>query len=435
MESIREMWELVCEQLRHSISDVIFNIWFSTIELVDFDGETVQLAVSEMKRITIEKQFGSELREAFRSVLGFDVNIEMINPSEVVIPTTEEKAPEPVFSDENNTFETFVVGASNRFACAAAKAVAERPAVEYNPLFIYGSSGLGKTHLLSAIRSEILKRNPEANIIYTRGEDFVNLIVGGMQRGTMNSIHDKFRNCDVLLVDDIQFIAGKKRTQEEFFHTFNALTADGKQIVLISDSTPKDIPQLDERLRTRFEQGLIADIQPPDFETRLAIVERKAAALGVDLSQDVTYYIAEKIKTNVRQLEGAVKKIHALSSLDGTPISIAMAQNAIKDLAGEGLPVKELVNKIISETARTFGVNQADIISKKKDNKTAKARQIAIYAIRQCTDLTQQEITEFFNGRDRTAIHYAIDKIEPEIERDSALRKNVENIIKNAKEQ
>ncbi|MCQ2476279.1 MAG: chromosomal replication initiator protein DnaA [Clostridia bacterium] len=435
MESIREMWELVCEQLRHSISDVIFNIWFSTIELVDFDGETVQLAVSEMKRITIEKQFGSELREAFRSVLGFDVNIEMINPSEVVIPTTEEKAPEPVFSDENNTFETFVVGASNRFACAAAKAVAERPAVEYNPLFIYGSSGLGKTHLLSAIRSEILKRNPEANIIYTRGEDFVNLIVGGMQRGTMNSIHDKFRNCDVLLVDDIQFIAGKERTQEEFFHTFNALTADGKQIVLISDSTPKDIPQLDERLRTRFEQGLIADIQPPDFETRLAIVERKAAALGVDLSQDVTYYIAEKIKTNVRQLEGAVKKIHALSSLDGTPISIAMAQNAIKDLAGEGLPVKELVNKIISETARTFGVNQADIISKKKDNKTAKARQIAIYAIRQCTDLTQQEITEFFNGRDRTAIHYAIDKIEPEIERDSALRKNVENIIKNAKEQ
>ncbi len=435
MESIREMWELVCEQLRHSISDVIFNIWFSTIELVDFDGETVQLAVSEMKRITIEKQFGSELREAFRSVLGFDVNIEMINPSEVVIPTTEEKAPEPVFSDENNTFETFVVGASNRFACAAAKAVAERPAVEYNPLFIYGSSGLGKTHLLSAIRSEILKRNPEANIIYTRGEDFVNLIVGGMQRGTMNSIHDKFRNCDVLLVDDIQFIAGKERTQEEFFHTFNALTADGKQIVLISDSTPKDIPQLDERLRTRFEQGLIADIQPPDFETRLAIVERKAAALGVDLSQDVTYYIAEKIKTNVRQLEGAVKKIHALSSLDGTPISIAMAQNAIKDLASEGLPINELVNKIISETARTFGVSHSDIISKKKDNKTAKARQIAIYAIRQCTDLTQQEITEFFNGRDRTSIHYALEKIEPEIENDSALRKNVENIIKNAKEQ
>ncbi len=435
MESIREMWELVCEQLRHSISDVIFNIWFSTIELVDFDGETVQLAVSEMKRITIEKQFGSELREAFRSVLGFDVNIEMINPSEVVIPATEEKAPEPVFSDENNTFETFVVGASNRFACAAAKAVAERPAVEYNPLFIYGSSGLGKTHLLSAIRSEILKRNPEANIIYTRGEDFVNLIVGGMQRGTMNSIHDKFRNCDVLLVDDIQFIAGKERTQEEFFHTFNALTADGKQIVLISDSTPKDIPQLDERLRTRFEQGLIADIQPPDFETRLAIVERKAAALGVDLSQDVTYYIAEKIKTNVRQLEGAVKKIHALSSLDGTPISIAMAQNAIKDLASEGLPINELVNKIISETARTFGVSHSDIISKKKDNKTAKARQIAIYAIRQCTDLTQQEITEFFNGRDRTSIHYALEKIEPEIENDSALRKNVENIIKNAKEQ
>ena len=326
------------------------------------------------------------------------------------------------------------MGSSNRFACNAAKAVADEPGVKYNPLFIWGSSGLGKTHLLCAIKNAILEKDPDKNIILTRGEDLVNLIVDGIRNGTMNIVHDKLRNCDVLLVDDIQFIAGKPSTQEEFFHTINSLMADNRQIVLISDTPAKNISQLEERITTRIEQGLIADIQPPDFETRLAIIQRKASDLGLNIPQDVAEFIAEKVKTNIRQLEGTVKKIHALVNLEGTSINIAMAQNAIRDLASDGVPVNELVNKIIAETARTFGVEVPDIVSRKKDNKTARARQVAIYAIRESTELTQQEICEFFGGKDRTTIHYAINKMGTMVDRDPSLRRNLENIIKNAKE-
>ncbi|MBR5772928.1 MAG: chromosomal replication initiator protein DnaA [Clostridia bacterium] len=437
MESLNEMWNLVCEELKHSLNDVIYNIWFEPMQLISFDGEKVVLSVSRFKKPTIEKQFGDNLRDAFKKVLGFDAEIILEVPQDNPDNTEKDSSSRISVDDEENTFETFVVGSSNKFAFAAAKAVAEEPAFAYNPLFIYGSSGLGKTHLLCAIKNAILERNPDANVVFTRGEDFVNLIVSGIQKGAMymNSIHDKFRNCDVLLVDDIQFIAGKEQTQEEFFHTFNALKSEGKQIVLISDSMPKDIALLEDRLRTRFEMGLLADIQPPDFETRMAIIQRKASHLGLELPQDVTEYLAEKVKNNIRQLEGAVKKIHALVNLEGSPINVAMAQSAIKDLAGEGLPTSELVKKIISEAARTFAITQEDITSKKKDSKTVKARQIAIYAIRECTELTQQEISEYFGGRDRTAIHYAIEKTAPMIERDPNLRRTVENIIKNAKEQ
>ena len=438
MESLKEMWSLVCEELRKSLSDVIYNIWFAPIEIVSFDGAKVELAVSEFKKTTIEKQFGEVLSSAFGKVLGFDVEIAYVDPelaSQAEIrPRESERVSE---SADDNTFDTFVVGSSNRFAFTAAKAVAENPVVAYNPLFIYGSSGLGKTHLLCAIKNAILERNPETNIIFTRGEDFMNTIVDGLNRGNrgiMTAIHEKFRSCDVLLVDDIQFIAGKESTQMEFFHTFNALTDEGKQIVLISDSMPKDIPLLDERLRTRFEQGLIADIQPPDFETRMAIVQRKASNLGLELPQEVTEYIAEKVKTNIRQLEGAVKKIHALVNLEGGSITLAMAQSAIKDLASEGRPVQEFVKRIIEETARTYGVTVDDIISKKRDAKTAQARQIAIYAIRENTDLTQQEISEFFGGRDRTAIHYTVDTVKKYLETDVSLRKTIDNILKNSKE-
>lgn len=436
MDSLKEMWGLVCRELKRLLdNDVIYDIWFAPIDIISYDGETVQLAASEFRKNTIEKQFDRELKEAFKTVLGFDVNIIIIDPDNVPVVKAEshEEQNETTFSGEQNTFETFVVGESNRFAFNAAKAVADDPGNRYNPLFIWGSSGLGKTHLLCAIKNAILAKNPDTDINFTRGEDIVNMVVYGIRNRQMNTVHDKLRHCDVMLVDDIQFISRTDATQEEFFHAFNALTAEGKQIVLISDSTPKDIPVLDERLRTRFEQGLIADIQPPDFETRLAIVQRKASYLGLNLPQDVAEYIANKIKTNIRQLEGAVKKIHALSSLEDTPINIAMAQSAIKDLASDGLPVNELVNKLIAETARTFGVTVTDIVSKKKDNKTVKARQIAIYSIRECTELTQQEICEYFGGRDRTTIHYALEKTGPLVERDPSLRRNVEDIIKNAK--
>ncbi len=439
MESLKEMWALVCEHLKASCGEVIYDIWFKPIEIISFDGAKAVLSASEFMRKIIEQKFSNELKNAFNAVMGFDVEIELVDPSETAnaapAPTADRSAVASSLSIEKNTFETFVVGSSNRFAHAAAQAVAATPGAAYNPLFIYGNSGLGKTHLLCAISNEIKGKNPNADIIFTRGEDFVNLIVDGIKKKTMNEIHDKYRNCDVLLVDDIQFIAGKESTQEEFFHTFNALTQDGKQIVLTSDRTPKEIELLEERLRNRFEWGLIADIQPPDIETRMAIIQRKADTLGLELPADVIQYVAEKIKTNIRQLEGVVKKINALVNIEGSAINIAMAQVAIKDIMNDSRPVSSVVNSIISETARTFGVPQGDIISTKRDSKTAKARQIAIYIAREITDLTQEEISMYFGNRDRTTILHSIKTVSDNVEKDSVLKKTIDKIIKNVQEQ
>ncbi|MBP3696785.1 MAG: chromosomal replication initiator protein DnaA [Clostridia bacterium] len=438
MESVKDMWQLVCECLKKNVGEVIYDIWFKPLEILSFDGTKVEIAASNFMKKIIEQQFYQELKDAFKSVMGFEIEVVLIDPEEAAAKTEKETEAKPsgsVISIEQNTFETFVVGSSNRFAHAAAQAVAAAPGAAYNPLFIYGNSGLGKTHLLRAISNEITAKNPDADIIITRGEEFVNLIVGGINKNKMNEIHEKYRNCDVLLVDDIQFIAGKNSTQEEFFHTFNALTQAGKQIVLTSDRSPKDIEVLDDRLRNRFEWGLIADIQPPDIETRMAIIQRKAQTLGLVLPDDVVQFVAEKIKANIRQLEGAVKKINALVNIEGAAINIAMAQNAIKDIMNDSRPVAFVVNKIISETSRTFGVPQGDIISKKKDAKTAKARQVAIYIVRTTTDLTQKEISEYFGNRDRTTILYSADLIAQEVEKDPNLKKTIDNIIKNTREQ
>ncbi len=439
MESLKEMWQLVCEHLKKSCGEVIYEIWFRPLEISSFDGAKAKIATSEFKRKIIEQQFGKDIRAAFKQVMGFEVEVEFVTGGPEV-----KKKPEPEantganatsLSIEQNTFATFVVGSSNRFAHAAAQAVAATPGAAYNPLFIYGNSGLGKTHLLCAISNEIKKNNPEADIIFTRGEDFVNLIVDGIQKNKMHEIHKKYRNCDILVVDDIQFIAGRISTQEEFFHTFNALTQEGKQIVLASDRPPRDIDVLDERLTNRFEWGLIADIQPPDIETRMAIIKRKADILGLELPDDVVQFVAEKIRTNIRQLEGAVKKINALVNIDGAAINIAMAQSAIRDIMTDSLPVSAIVNNIIAETARTYGVPQNDIISKKKDAKTARARQIAIYVVREMTDLTQKEISEYFGGRDRTTILYSVETVAKDCERDSTLKRTIDTIIKNVQSQ
>ncbi len=438
MDSVKDMWNLVCEHLKSSLGDVIFDIWIKPLEILSFDGMKVEIAAGEFVKKIVEQQFGTEIKEAFKAVVGLEVQVVFIDPNaaEKAVQKATSLQAQPGLSIEQNTFDTFVVGSSNRFAHAAAQAVAAAPGAAYNPLFIYGDSGLGKTHLLCAISNEIKKKKPDADIIFTKGEDFVNLVIGGINLGKnrMDEIHEKYRNCDVLLVDDIQFIAGKRSTQEEFFHTFNALTQDGKQIVLTSDRSPKDIDVLDDRLRNRFEWGLIADIQAPDIETRMAIIQRKAKTLGLELPDDVVQFVAEKIKSNIRQLEGAVKKINALVNIEGASINVMMAHSAIKDIMNDSRPVAFVVNKIIAETSRTFGVLQGDIISKKKDAKTAKARQVAIYIVRKMTDLTQKEISEYFGGRDRTTILYSVEAIAAELERDSALQKTVDIIMKNARE-
>ena len=438
MESLKEMWGLVCEQLKASCGDVIYDSWFKPLEIISFDGAKAEISASEFVKRVIDQRFSGDIAHAFKKVMGFDIEVVIVDPNAVARAEAAAKAAAAAGSSslsiEKNTFETFVVGSSNKFAHAAAQAVAATPGAAYNPLFIYGNSGLGKTHLLCAIGNEVKSKNPKADIIFTRGEDFVSLIVEGIKQKSMKEIHDKYRNCDVLIVDDIQFIAGKESTQEEFFHTFNALTQDGKQIVLASDRAPKDIEILDERLRNRFEWGLLADIQPPDTETRMAIIQRKADTLGLALPPDVIQFIAEKIKSNIRQLEGAVKKINALVKIEGAPINIAIAQNAIRDILTDSRPVSSIVNSIISETARTYGILQSDITSKKKDAKTAKARQVAIYIVREITDLTQNQISEYFS-RDRTTILYSVETVAKEIISDSTLRKTVEQIIKNVQNQ
>ncbi len=433
MTSTEEIWKSVCEKLGKALIPTMYNVWIAPLRLESFDGKTAEIVASKMAQKVLSQQCYDDLLDAFRETVGFDVDISFVTEQERVAETetTDKKSGnEP----EKSTFENFIVGPSNRFAHAAALAVANEPVVRYNPLFIYGDSGLGKTHLMCAISNAIKDKNPDAKIVFTDGEKFMNQIIMGIQDQKMSSIHELYRNCDVLLVDDIHFIAGKRSTQDEFFHTFNALRSADKQIVLTSDRPPRDIEVLDERLKTRFEWGLIADIQAPDIETRMAIIQRKAQTLGIELPPDVAQYIAEKVKTNIRQLEGVVKKINALVNLEGSAINMAMAQSAVSDFVTDSRPVEVIVNKIIDETARTFGIVKNDIISHRRDANTAKARQVAIYVVREMTGLTQKEISKFFGGRDRTTILYSYETVSNAVAKDPSMKKTVDNIMKNVRE-
>ena len=328
MESYFEVWSLAKEYCRGKCSETIFNLWIEPLTMKSFENNKIVLLTSEFKANIVRSKFIDLLSEALEKTMGFPVEVEIVSQSLSKKEDIEikEKSIEENLNKYDFTFDTFIVGSSNKFAYAASQAVAATPGQAYNPLFIYGNSGLGKTHLLNAICTEIKNNNPDAKIIYT------NELIQSLEKKTMAEFHNKYRTIDVLLVDDIQFIAGKASTQEEFFHTFNALIQDNKQIVLASDRPPKEIALLEDRIKTRFEWGLLADIQPPDIETRIAIIKRKASLMSFELPDEVVQYIAEKIKNNVRQLEGAVKKINALCTISGHEPSIIIAQKAIKDI-------------------------------------------------------------------------------------------------------
>ena len=413
MNSFTELWAVVSEVLRGEVSDIVYKVWLEDLEPVSFDGSTVTLSTVEFKRKIIEQKFSTVLHDAFEKALGFAVEVRLVNAESAAQASPSIEDVEKSFH-EDNTFQTFVVGSSNKFAHAAAQAVAANPGGAYNPLFIYGRSGLGKTHLLNAIAHEIRQNNPKANVLFTQGEAFTNEIVRGIGIGqsAMTALHEKYRTADVLLVDDIQFIAGKRATQEEFFYTFNTLTQAGNQIVLTSDRPPKDISTLEDRLRTRFEMGLIADIQPPDIETRMAIVKRKAETLDLKLSDDVVQYIADRIKNNVRQLEGAVKKIKAVVTIHGSTPNMATVQAAIKDILNESRPEKVTVERIIEETARTFNADPADLRSKKRDAQTSRMRMIAMDVISDLTGMSTKAIGQEFGGRDHSTVVHALREIK-----------------------
>ena len=445
MDSFEELFSVVKEYCKTQMTEVAYKIWIKDIEAVSFDNDTVVLGVnSEFKKNIVTEKYKALLSKVFEQTLGF--------PVEIVIQVVEEdpeKPPEPIpevqgvkdvsplldSGDYDYTFDTFIVGSSNKFAHAAALAVATHDTRNYNPLFIYGDSGLGKTHLLFAIMNEVKNRKPDALVVYVKGEQFTNELIAAIGHQSTPEFREKYRKADYLLVDDIQFIAGRDSTQEEFFHTFTTLYESGKQIVLTSDRPPKEIKTLEDRLRTRFEMGLMADIQPADFETRIAIIQRKAELLHIDMPLEVEEYIANNLKSNIRQLEGAVKKIKANSLIyENKPITILMAQNSIRDILNDSQPVPVTIGKIITEVARTFNVSEQDIKSNKRAANISRARQVAMYVIKDITQMSMAAIGDEFGGRDHSTVVYAISQTEKAMKTDSRLRETIEDITKNVRD-
>lgn len=441
MNSFKDIWQLVAEYLKNKTSDMIYQLWIEPIVPVSFENDKALLYVKiDYQMGMIRDRYSDLIQEGFFNVFGFPVEIEFTCDASVLEASDNQEQKEEeenyenlIGGEYNYTFETFIVGPSNNFAHAAAMAVANNPAKVYNPLFIYGDSGLGKTHLMLAVGNTIKKNHPGANIVYVKGEEFANDMITSIQNGTTAQFRDNYRLADVLLIDDIQFIGGKEATQDEFFHTFESLFISGKQIVITSDRPPKEIKTLEDRLRTRFESGLLADIQPPNFETRVAIINRKANQLGLTIPDNVTEFIANRIKSNVRQLEGAVKKLNAFKMLDGVNPTVAVAQHAIKDILSDSQPVSVTVDKILAEVARTYSVTVEDIKSKKKTAAISNARQIAAYITRRETELSHAEIGEILGGRHYSTIIYSFNTIEGELQTNRSLQSTIEDIIKNVK--
>ena len=442
MDSFDQVFQEVKHHCEVELSPTAYNLWIEPIQFVDFKQDTITLWVkTDIQRSIVENKYLDMISKSFKEVLGFDVHVEIQDREQPAAAETEQKQETRDFSDTKfpgeyeYTFDTFIVGNSNTFAYAACKAVANNQTGSYNPLFIYGPSGLGKTHLLVSIAHEIRKNHPDYEVVLITGEMFTNELINAIGKGTTNEFHEKYRNVDILLMDDVQFISGKIQTQEEFFHTFNELHNLGKQIVLTSDRPPKDIKALEDRLKTRFEWGLLADISPPDFETRVAIIRRKAELFGLDLPEDVTEYIANNLKNNIRQLEGAVKRLNALKELNGSTPSILMVQNAIQGILSNDQPAPITVELIIKEVARTFSVSEENIRSSKQSAQISRARQIAMYIVREITQMPLSDIGKEFNGRDHSTVVYAVQKVENMMKKDSHQKEIIEDIIKNIRDQ
>ena len=428
-ESFGEVFGMVQELCRGQLSEINYDLWIKDIEPVSYKDSTAYIKVrTPFKQSVLQTKYLPMIKKNLETVMGFGVEVVFVTeqaPSSSPPAALKDDVPEYVF-------ETFVVGQSNKFAHAASLAVTTAPGSAYNPLFIYGPSGLGKTHLLYAIRNELTENLPDGHkILIVEGEEFTNELIYAIQTSSTKAFHDKYRSADVLLVDDIQFIAGKESTQEEFFHTFNKLYQDNKQIVLTSDRPPKEIKTLEDRLRTRFEWGLLADIQVPDFETRTAIIKRKAELIDFHVPTEVAEYIANRLKKNIRQLEGTVKKLKAYYTMDNVAPSIIAAQNSIRDILNDNQPVPITIERIISEVARTFSLLPADLRSNKRNAAISRARQTAMYAVREITQVSLTVIGEEFGGRDHSTVVYAIQQAEARIERDPHYKETIEDIITN----
>ena len=448
ISSLSDIYTLVVENYvrEYNISASAKELWLDALEPISMEGNVVTLATdTDFKRNTINSIYLEKLEEQFTIVLGNPIKVEIIIKDD--IPTTETK-----FNDIRNsreltnkidnivhdnkvtyTFDNFIVGPSNNLAYAAAKAVSQKQHEKYNPLFIYGDSGLGKTHLLSAIQNEMTKNYPGINIIYISAETFTNEFLHSITANKTELFDEKYRNADALLIDDIQFIAGKEQTEEKFFHIFNELYKLNKAIVLTSDRPAKEIKSISDRLKTRFSSGLAADVRAPEYETRLAIIQRKADLLNFKIPDDVVDFIATKLKSNIRQIEGVVTKMNALYMVSQIKPTIVVAQNVIKDIVSDHQPIPITVDKIISEAAKIYNVDPDEIRSPKRNSPVSSARKVAIYVIQEITGLPYETIGQEFSGRDHSTVVYAIKNVKEMMAKDSNFRSVIEDLIKNIK--
>lgn len=426
MNAANDILQMALDQME--LNPTIRQAWFSKTEAVSFQNDCLLLHTPiPFHKEIIETRFLRDMQDKLSELFGAAITVEIVSGDEL----PAQPAAAPSVQEEEYTFENFIVGSSNRFAHAAAIAVANDRGREYNPLFIYGQPGLGKTHLLHAIGNVVRKNHPQYRIIYVKGEDFTNELITAIQASSVPAFRGKYRMADLLLIDDIQFIAGKERTQEEFFHTFNTLYEAGKQIVLTSDRPPKEMSTLEDRMRSRFENGVLADIQPPDLETRMAIIADKAKKLGCELPQDVMYEIAENLKSNVRQLQGTIKKIKAKHELGGEPITIKMAQTVIDEVKSINPGLNPTPQMILQAVSNFYSLPVDQILANKRSKDTVVPRQMAMYLVRKLTSSSLPEIGKVF-GRDHTTVMHACNKIEDarkqNAETDDIINTLIENI-------
>lgn len=433
MNSVADVWDNVLQQLKGELSETTIATWFDELEAVDIRGNTFLLHCSnDFKKGYIESLFMKNIKSSLHDIFSTDFEVQILDDQAFAeFNGGETHRQSDRFTSAEFTFETFVVGPSNKLAYAASMAVAEHPAQNYNPLLIYGDSGLGKTHLLYAIANVIRRNDPKAKIVYIKGDDFINEFIELIRAGRGNEFRAKYREADLLLVDDVQFVAGKEQVQNEFFHTFNTLYESGKQIVLTSDRPPSEMTLLDDRLRTRFEWGLLADVTPPDFETRIAIIKNKAALLGMELPDKITVYIAQNVTANVRQLEGTINKILAYKDLLGNDTNEETVTRAIQDMlrrSNEYIPTPESILEYIS---KYYSLEESVIRGQQRIRDAVSARQIAMYLIRSMTNLSLDEIGKVFDNRDHSTVLYSIQQIEKKMKKDPAFAETVKEIKTN----
>lgn len=443
VSNLDNIWKDVLKVIKVELTEVSYNTWLKTIIPISMDNRKIVLAApNDFTKGILEGRYLNLIKNAIKEVTKEDFVIQFIIPGDEQATSHSQNNIVVTETQENNqrsqlnpkyTFDTFVIGNSNRFAHAASLAVAEAPAQAYNPLFIYGGVGLGKTHLMHAIGHYILSQNPHSKVVYVSSEKFTNELINSIREYRNEEFRNKYRNIDVLLVDDIQFIAGKEGTQEEFFHTFNALHENNKQIIISSDRPPKEIPTLEDRLRSRFEWGLIADIQAPDLETRIAILRKKANIENIIVPDDVMLYIASNIKSNIRELEGALIRVVAYSSLTNRDVTEELAQEALKDILSNSKPVEITVDLIKEVVSKTFKIKLEDFQSKKRTRAIAFPRQIAMYLTRELTDLSLPKIGDEFGGRDHTTVIHACDKINGDMKVDEDLKRKIDDVISSLK--